>query len=470
MPITVKNIQAVNVPTPATDKVTLFTDTDNLLYAKDDTGTVTPVGAGGSGTVTSVSVSGNNGISVSGSPVTTTGTITLGLGDISPSKITGDWTGGVVSGIFDRAYFQSSTPDGETTVSLQPNGTSNLANLTLENTSGSLTDSAFLSVFNDVGRYGIAGLVRGTGTYLPLHIDNGGVIAVIVDTSGNFNVQTNLTAIGTVTGSNLSGTNTGDQTITLTGDVTGSGTGSFAATLADTSVTPGSYTSANITVDSKGRITAASNGSGGGPIALDDLTDVTVSGSQNLDVLAYNGTVWVNQQRPGVRQVFKFTSNSNGTMDGTPLTSWTVTEPIAIGGFFPPSYLPVTISGSDLSFNVTGDYQVTIYSSATVGAGWPNGLSGYGLDLTGMNKINGSSIGYHYRYSDTSAPNDVASLSALLGLSPLPSQWNDVVFLECAAPDVLSIAMLVANAANSSTTYSAAITVIVEQMNNRVPS
>ncbi len=41
-----------------------------------------------------------------------------------------------------------------------------------------------------------------------------------------------LTVTGALTASNLSGTNTGDQTITLTGNVTGSGTGSFATTIA----------------------------------------------------------------------------------------------------------------------------------------------------------------------------------------------------------------------------------------------
>jgi hypothetical protein len=101
--------------------------------------------------------------------------------------------------------------------------------------------------------------------------------------------------------SNLSGTNTGDQTITLTGDVTGSGTGSFASTLATVNATTGTFGSATksltITANGKGLITsiaeqtvtpAASSITGGAALTKADDTNVTLTlgGSPTTALLA----------------------------------------------------------------------------------------------------------------------------------------------------------------------------------------
>jgi hypothetical protein len=86
---------------------------------------------------------------------------------------------------------------------------------------------------------------------------------------------TSVAAIGAVTGSNLSGTNTGDQTITLTGGVTGSGTGSFAATV---------VTNANLT----GGVTSVGNAAT--VITNANLTGVITSVGNATSIASQTGT------------------------------------------------------------------------------------------------------------------------------------------------------------------------------------
>lgn len=89
-----------------------------------------------------------------------------------------------------------------------------------------------------------------------------------------------VTSTGSLNGSNVSGFNTGDQYVVLTGDIVGSGFTNITTALTTTGVTPGLYVNADILVDEDGRILSATSGSGAIPYGFpaEDVSDTAQIG------------------------------------------------------------------------------------------------------------------------------------------------------------------------------------------------
>ncbi len=245
---------------------------------------------------------------------------------------------------------------------------------------------------------------------------------------------TSVAASGAVTGSNLSGTNTGNQTISLTGDVTGSGTGSFGATIAAHAVvyakmqlegahtllgnpTSGSavpseialgaglsFSGSTLVATTTGTVSSVATGTGltGGTITSTGTISIAVGGVGTVQ-LAVGAVTYANIQAVAAHSLLGNPTGSSAapsaitlgaglafsgstlvaSVEGGPVASWLLgpDTPLAVGSDIAINWYPVldgTISGALINAKggasptgpVGADLIVDIKLSADSGSTW----------------------------------------------------------------------------------------------------
>ena len=293
------------------DKISFHVDGTEMSYI-DSSGNLAAVG-NVSGANLSGTNTGDQTISLTGD-VTGSGTgtfaatiannaVTLG------TKTSGNYVATVAAGS-NMSVSGSGSPTAAITV-----GTVANPSFSTSVTTPAVTSSSALTV-TGTGTLTLAAATSGVNDKISFHVD--GIEMSYIDSSGNF------VAVGNVTGANLSGTNTGDQTISLTGDVTGSGTGTFATTIANNAVTLGTKTSGNYvaTVAAGTNMSVSGSGSPTAAVSVSTVANPSFSTSVTTPLFtnaAGGGTLTINATTSAGTDTMSFTFGTAGS--GTQVAS-----------------------------------------------------------------------------------------------------------------------------------------------------
>lgn len=169
---------------------------------------------------------------------------------------------------------------------------------------------------------------------------------------GNIALGSGTWVDGSSVNGTCSGTNTGDQTITLTGDLAGTGTGSIAATITNSAVTTAKI--------ADGAVTGAKLASGTiPPAAFDDNSAVVVAATVPIGNGAFIGQQWVNTNT-GIE--YTWTGSEWQRLAGLSTVTFSDTTPLSFSVAYPDAFSATITTALDTQ------QAATIFAGPTSGA------------------------------------------------------------------------------------------------------